>query len=167
MMDRLEDIAYDLKEGDFSDIELVRRADSEREIQKTLTMRLNVKANGVYRVTREDEVAEGKLPDVRLHFTSGEQKAAIEVKIADKWSANDLETALRNQLVEGYLRDSNCSAGCLLLVYHEKKEYWLAKDRNKRLNFSGFVAFLQEAAADIEKRKNVRVGVFGLDLVGG
>ena len=110
MMGRLEDIADELANGDFSDSELIARAEREDLVQKTLAMRLQASAKGLYRVTREEEVVERKRPDIRLHFSGSNQKTAVEVKIAEKYSTNDLEIALRCQLT-GYLRGADCKAG--------------------------------------------------------
>lgn len=172
-MARLGDIRDELANGDLSDRELVQGAKKEEWIQRTLALRLRWRANGVYRVVREDEVVEGRSPDIRLHFSDSDRKAAIEVKIADRYSGKDLETALRDQLAKGYLRDPGCKAGCLLLIYlGERKQnsgkgkFWMTPDKKKRLDFDGLIAFLKDKAADMEKSGDIRVGVFGLNLTG-
>ena len=166
-MDRLEDIEDELANGDFSDRELIRRADREDLVQRTLAMRLQAQENGVYRVTREEEVVDGRSPDIRLLFSGSSQKVAIEVKIAEKYSTNDLEIALRRQLAEDYLRDADCKAGCLLLVYLGKRKHgWENPDEKRYLDFDGLTAFLKDKAADMEKSGDIRVGVFGLNLTG-
>ena len=58
MMDRLDDLAHDLRHHDFSDRITVQNITDESEMRRTLAMRLEAKANGVYRVTQEEEVAE-------------------------------------------------------------------------------------------------------------
>ena len=172
-MARLGDIRDELANGDLSDRELVQSAKKEEWIQRTLALRLQWRANGVYRVVREDEVVEGRSPDIRLHFSDSDRKAAIEVKIADRYSGKDLETALRDQLAKGYLRDPGCKAGCLLLIYlGERKQnsgkgkFWMTPDKKRRLDFDGLIAFLKDKAADMEKSGDIRVGVFGLNLTG-
>lgn len=165
MMGRLEDIEGELANGDFSDRELVQSAKREDLIQKTLAMRLQTRAKGLYRVTREEEVVEGKHPDIRLLFSGSNQKTTIEVKIAEKYSTNQLEDALHRQLA-GYLRGADCKAGCLLLVYLKERKFWLTPDEKRRLDFGGLTAFLQNKAADMEKSDDIRVGVFGLNLTG-
>lgn len=165
-MDRLEDIADELANGDFSERKLIQSAAHEELVQPWLAGRLRERANGVYRVTREEEVVEGKHPDIRLHFSGSNQKTAIEVKIAEKYSTTDLETALRRQLA-GYLHDADCKAGCLLLVYLGKRDRgWLIPDEKGLFDFDGLTAFLKDKAADMEKSDDIRVGVFGLNLTG-
>ena len=165
MMDRLDDLDHDLADYDFSDRQTVRNITEEAEMRRTLTWRIDAKANGVYRVTQEEEVADRRRTDIRILATKGEQKAVMEVKIADKWSLTKLKRALREQLVEGYLRHSNCKAGCLLLTYHGRKGYWVP-GTGIRLRFPEVVELLKQKARalETETQHDIRISVFGLDL---
>ncbi|MBK0401295.1 hypothetical protein H0I76_19020 [Limibaculum sp. M0105] len=167
MLDRLEDLAHDLAHYDFTDRRTLRSITDEAEMQRTLAWRLDARSNAAYTVTREDEVAEQKRTDIRLSAVRGDQKAVIEVKIADaRWSVSDLERALRNQLVGQYLRHELCKAGCLLLTYDGKKKYWINKDTRKRIRFAELIGYLSEQAKAIEAEQcsELRLSVFGLDL---
>ena len=168
LLDRLEDIAHYLAHDDFSDRRTVWSITDEPEMQRTIASRLRERANGVYAVTREEAVADEKHPDIRLVAVGSDQKVAVEVKIADRWTLNQLDHALRDQLAGRYLRDSNCTAGCLLLTYHGRKKYWIDPVKRKRLTFRDVVSFLKErtAAIEQEQRHRIRVDVFGLDLAG-
>ena len=169
MMDRLDDLQHGLAHDDFSDRRTLRGIKEEAEMQRTLAWRIREKANGVYLVTREEEVAGGKRTDIRLSTTSGDQKAVIEVKIADtRWTLTDIERALREQLVGKYLRHANCKAGCLLLTCHDKRKYWIHPETRKRISFPGIIKFLNDKARALqsEKQHDVRIAVFGLDLTG-
>ncbi len=149
MMDRLEDIAHDLAHDDFSGRRTIQKIDNESEMQRTLARRIKEKSNGAYLVTREEEVVDGKRTDIRLSTTNGDQKAVVEVKIADKrWTLTDLERALREQLVGKYLRHANCKAGCLLLTCHDKEKYWIHPETRKQVKFPGIIKFLNDKAAD-------------------
>ena len=97
MMDRLHDYAHDLAHHDFSNRETVRRITDEPEMQRTLALRMEDKASGAYRVTREEEVADRKRTDIRFLAVDGSQKAVVEVKMANKWSVTKLENALNSQ----------------------------------------------------------------------
>ena len=165
MMDRLEDLQHYFTHDDFTDRVTVRNIKEEMEMQRTLAWRIRDKANGAYKVTREEEVADNKRPDIRLWTVKNDQKAAVEVKIAYKYSLTQLEKALRNQLVGQYLRPSYCKAGCLLLTHHKKERYWMCPKTGKRLNFSEAVAWLNDKAQALEQEKqDIRLAVFGLDL---
>ena len=136
-------------------------------MQRTIARRLNEKANGAYIVTREEEVADGKYPDIRLSAIGVDHRVSIEVKIADNgWSLTDLKQALRSQLIGQYLRHSNCKGGCLLLTYHGEKHYWIHPETQAHLTFLEIVQFLKSEAQTIEQENlhDIRIAVFGLDL---
>ncbi len=167
MMDRLDDLQHEFTNDEFSTRGTVRKITEESEMQLMLAQHIRNKAYDAYQVTREEEVADRKKTDIRLLAVKGEQKAVVEVKIADKdlYSLTQLEKALRDQLVEKYLRHENCKAGCLLLTYHGRKKYWTHPETKKRLAFPEIVTLLKEKAKDIEREKqDVRLAVFGLDL---
>ena len=168
MKDRLEDLAHDLAHHDFTIRPTLRGIRTEPEIQPFLARWFLDRANGVYVVNREDEVADGKHPDIRLSVVNGNLKAVVEVKIADNWTLTDLERALRKQLVGQYLRHASCRAGCLLLTYHGRKPYWYRKqsETRKRTTFPELVALLNDKARDIENAstRGIRIAVLGLDL---
>ena len=166
MMDRLGDLADDLAHHDFTIRQTVRRIPEEPEMQRYLAKSIADKANGVYVVTREEEVADAKHTDIRLSSTKGDSKAVVEVKIADNWTPTELVRALRNQLVGQYLRHSICRAGCLLLTYHGRKGYWKHPRTGRHMTFPKLVAFLTEKAQAVENEHahDVRIRIFGLDL---
>ena len=168
MMDRLDDLAHDLAHDDFTNKSTLRGIDTEAEMQRNLAREIRQRASGVYKVTREEEVADNKQPDIRLSVANRDLKAVIEVKIADNWTPTELERALRNQLTGQYLRHSNCRAGCLLLTYRGRKTCWMRPETRKRMTFSELVALLNDKARDIENESahGVRIAVFGLDLTG-
>ena len=167
LMDRLEELDHDLRHHELSDRKTVQRIDREAEMQRTLAWRLETRANGVYRIAREEEVADGKKTDIRLLAANGGPKAVIEVKIADNWSLNDLQRALRDQLVGQYLRHTDCRCGCLLLTHHGRKKLaWQHPGTREPLTFHDVVGLLQEKAKQIEVESSyeLRVTVFGIDL---
>ena len=169
MVDRLEDLDHDLRHSDFTDRRMVRSIREESEMQRTLAWRLKEREKDAYRVTREEEVADGKHTDIRLAAVDGGQKAVVEVKIADRWTLKELRQALRNQLLGQYLRDSNCKAGCLLLTYHGRKQHWVHQvhlGSREKLTFSQVVELLKDEARVIEKERahDVRLAVIGFDL---
>ena len=166
MIDRLDDLQYDLARHDFSDRRTVQRIDAESEMQRTLARRIREKANGTYIVTREEEVADGKRTDIRLLTANGNQKTVIEVEIVDHWTLKQLEEALQEQLMGKYLRHANCKAGCLLLTYHGRKNHWRHPETRKRIKFQELVTRLKDKAQALEAETghDVRITVFGLDL---
>lgn len=157
MVDRLDDLAHGLAHHDFTDRSTLQTIQEELDIQRTLAWRLEYVANGAYKISREEEVADRKKPDFRLATTRGDQKAAIEVKIADKWTLTKLEDALRDQLVAQYLRHDTCRVGCLLLTYHGKKQSWEKPTTRQRLSFPEVIEHLRSLAQAIERERNYEV----------
>jgi hypothetical protein len=167
MIGRIDDLAEELANDDFTDRRTLRTIRDESEMQRTLAFRLREKAKAAYKVTREEEVADRKRTDIRLVATRGEQRAVIEVKIADeRWSLRELELALRDQLVGQYLRSDTCRAGCLLLTYNGSKDRWKHFGSGRFLNFSQLLEWLRQIALEIERDSEFKVslGVCGLDL---
>ncbi|WP_310448072.1 hypothetical protein [Thiobacillus sp.] len=167
MIDRLDDLSHDIAHDDFTDRQTLRTIKEEIEMQRTLARRLRDSAKGAYTVSREDEVADQKRTDIRLASVRSDQKAVIEVKIADKrWSLSELESALRSQLVGQYLRHDGSKAGCLLLTYDGEKNYWKHPETRAHMNFREMVDFLEAAAEEMEREQNygIRLKVYGLDL---
>ena len=167
MMDRLDDLQHDLAHDDLSDRRTLRGIKDESEMQRTLARRIRDKANGVYLVAREEEVADGNRTDIRLLSTRDAAKAVIEVKIADtRWTLTDLEGALRTQLIGKYLRHAECRAGCLLLTCHDKDKYWIHPESRTRVKFPEIIQFLNQRAEALQAQRHhdVRIAVFGLDL---
>jgi hypothetical protein len=164
MVDRLEDLNHEILNHDFTDKATLKAIALETEMQRTLALRIEKAARGAYTVTRESEVANANEPDIRLCSVRGDQKATIEVKIADNWTIRELEEALEIQLVGKYLRHDTCRAGCLLLTFHGSKRWIPAA--GVQMRFDEVVEFLKTRAREIEAAHNhdVRLAVIGFDL---
>lgn len=166
MVDRLDDLQQEVAHDDFTIRRTLRSITDEIEMQRYLARRLRDMAKGAYIVTREEEVADRKEPDIRLITNGGSHKAAIEVKVASSWSLAELERALRDQLVAQYLRDEGCRAGCLLLTYEGKKKSWNNKDLGINLDFDDLIKHLAAMGYKLEREQAYafRLAVYGLDL---
>jgi hypothetical protein len=166
MIDRLDDLTYDVRHHDFTDRETLRAITKESAMQRTLALRLELIARGSYRVTREEQVADDNRTDIRLLSVSGNHKAVSEVKLADKWTVRELVEALKVQLVGKYMRHDTCKAGCLLLTYNGTRAPWRHPDSGAQMCFAELVRYLNDIAAETEKNLgySVRLGVVGIDL---
>ncbi|HEX4966376.1 MAG TPA: hypothetical protein VF173_36545 [Thermoanaerobaculia bacterium] len=166
MMHRLDDLAHDLAHHEFTIRRTLQTINDETEMQRNLARNLLDAAKGAYKVSREEEVADLKKPDIRLATARGDQNAAIEVKIADNWTLTELEGALRNQLVAQYLRHDTCRAGCLLLSYHGRRKIWSQSSTRRRLRFTEVIEHLRALAQSIERERSyeIKLGVCPLDL---
>jgi len=165
MMDRIKDIEHDILHSDFSERNLLLQATKESDIQSSLANKLDNISFGMYRVSRESEVADSKRPDIHLYAVDGNQKTVIELKLADNWTVKELVRALENQLVGQYLRHVNCRSGCLFLSYHGRKT-WRNPESNQKMSFEDVVRYLKEKALahNLVKSGDILLSVFGLNL---
>ena len=111
---RLDDIKLDLEEGDESTASLWRRVDDEIDLRLAIADRLRLISCNKYTTGSEEELADRSRTDIRLHHPNVEARIPIEIKIAGRWSANQLRERMENQLVGQYLREAHY--GIFLLV---------------------------------------------------
>lgn len=166
MMDRLDDIAYDIRHHDFNDRHILKPIKIETDMQPLLARKLVDASRGQYQVVREDEVADKKKPDLRLASSSSSaDRCVIEIKIGDNWSVSKLEEAIKDQLVGQYLRHESCAAGCLLVTYAGRKGFQ-APDTGASISFQEVIERLKQYATSLEQEEGggIRLDVFALDL---
>lgn len=163
--DRLEDLRSMLLE-DTSPRRAWSVVEDENTLRQVIARELNHAAKGAYTVDQESVTADGKETDIRLRSTASEQQAVIELKVGDKpRSANDLLIALNDQLLDKYMAAEQVRSGCLLITLAGKRT-WKHPETNKDMDFEGLVAFLENAAQQINDANSgeVQVMVRGLDL---
>jgi hypothetical protein len=147
VMGVLGDIAQNLTHGDVTSRPLLERAKDEDEVQHWLVEQMNARARGRFHAFREAEVAIRDKPDVIIASTSAPCEVAIEVKHGGKgWTARDLESALRTQLAEDYLKPESRRHGLLVITHHRDRR-WLRISDNKPVSFSDLIAWLSGIAS--------------------
>jgi hypothetical protein len=160
-------IASDFDHEDASSRAVLETARDENAVQTYLAEQLRLRAKGRYHVTRENEVAEGNMPDIQLSATQAGCELAVEAKHGGKgWSTKMLEAALRGQLAEDYLRPLQRRRGILVVTNH-KKRGWKHPATNKPLTFGEMIAYLESKAAKIGRNKvgDISVCVVGIDAL--
>ena len=163
MMDRLSDLAIEIRDDDFTDRRTLMQIGHEAEMQRTLARRLRDARRGAYTVSREEEAADAKRTDIRLTAVYG-GKATIEVKIGDdRNSLSDLETALKDQLLGQYLRAEGGRSGCLLITTNGDRSVWRSQSGDV-FDFDQMIARLRTEAHELGHAHDVRLSVFGLKL---
>lgn len=165
-LSRLDDLKLDLEDGDESDASLVRRVADEPELRRVLANRLRQAAQFKYTTGSEEELADKKRTDIRLHHPRVQQRVPIELKIAGKWSGNDLRKRIKTQLTGQYLRSAR--HGIFLVVNRGAKadrKTWIVS--GKKVDFAGLIGWLKpEAAALLENSTTVDgLEVVGIDLL--
>lgn len=164
---RLDDVKFNLEQGDASVAALLKRAKDEPEVRAYFTDELRKASNGHYSVIPEEEMTDKKKPDLKFHAMTVDSTVPVELKIADNWSLADLKGQIHNQLIGQYLRAEETRYGVFLLVYKGRKSYWKAHSPGQRVNsFEALCEFLQ-LDADSPQKRDVEVEeirVVGIDL---
>jgi hypothetical protein len=166
MQSRLEDLKRDLEHGDSSVAPILWRSGEETEHRIFIGRELRNQSLGRYAVPQEEELADAKKPDIRIHAVGIEGAVPIELKIADKWTGAQLFERLINQLCGDYLRDDRSSCGIYLLTYRGVgKKSWDIPS-GERVGFVRLIEELQKATdAHIAGVATVDfVTVIGIDL---
>ena len=170
-LSRLDDLKLDLEDGDESEASLLQKVADEVELRRIIANRLKQASSGKYTTGSEEELADQKRTDIRLHNPAVEARIPIELKIAERWSAGKLRERLENQLIKQYLRKSRY--GTFLLVrrgnkVQKDKSTWSKRDSRGRhkLSFAELVTWLEKEAIQLA-RENPNVdglAVMAIDL---
>lgn len=146
---RLLDLKSDIEEGDTSIAEILMQVEDERRIRIYIGDWLRNRSNGKYSVSQEEELADRKEPDIRLHGLGFDGPVPIELKISNNWSGPKLFERLHNQLCGQYLRDARSNNGIFMIVCRGKKKKWALPESGKKVNFSALIQFLKEETGKI------------------
>jgi hypothetical protein len=164
---RLLDLKADLEDGDTSFAEILQSVKDETKHRNVIGGWLRDHSHGRYSVPQEEELADAKKPDIRVHGIGFDGPIPIELKVADNnWSIANLTERLNNQLCGQYLRDVRSNFGIFLLVYLGKQHYWRHPKTGKHLNFHELVQLLKlEAKKIIDRDKKIEaIEIVGIDL---
>jgi hypothetical protein len=146
---RLADMQYDLLHDDFQQGETLAVLADENAVQRWVADRMRLKQGRSYSLEREVHVADEKEPDIRLRAKATDASVPIEVKVAESWTIHDLETALKDQLCDKYVRAREDRFGILLLVHQTPRpKGWQARD-GAMMTFDQVVKHLRAMAVAI------------------
>lgn len=164
-VERLNDLKVDLEDGDSSIAEILLLAEQETTIRKFIGNWLRDRAGGRYVIPQEEQLADDKRPDFRIHGVNCDAPVPVELKLADKWTGIKLLERLENQLGGDYLRDIRSSCGVFLLVNHGGKKSWTLPGK-KKVCFGELINQLQEQWRFLAPNfPNIEdVEVIGIDL---
>ncbi|MBP1144484.1 hypothetical protein AB7M18_003912 [Pseudomonas viridiflava] len=118
---QLLDLKHSLEDGDSSIASLLQPAFQETDIRKYIGNWCRERSRNRYTVPQEEQLADDKRPDLRFHGQGFDAQVPVELKLAEKWSGDQLLERLENQLAGDYLRDIHSKYGVYLLVYHGQK----------------------------------------------
>jgi len=143
---RFLDLKDNLEHGDSSiaDI-LIKGAAQETDMRKYIGEWLRERARGRYAIPQEEELADDKRIDLRIHGKGFDAPVPAELKLADKWTGPKLFERLENQLCGDYLRDNRSSRGLFVLVHlGEEERGWTVPGVSKQVDFAGLADALQQ-----------------------
>lgn len=167
VLDRLDDIKYAVERGERNHYRNFFNPKEgpikEASIQHWISYELEQANTSGYSLVREEEVGRQKKPDIRIHHSScTEHPISIEIKIAERWTFDELLRALHEQLVGQYLRANKSRHGILLLCSSgpPRKSPWTATD--SPIDFPALVEILRREAGEIE---STNAEVDALDVV--
>jgi len=160
---RLDDLKFDLEDGERSVAAVYQRVTQETELRNALAGRLQDRSRGVYTVAQEEEHADATRTDIRFHNPKVDVPVPIELKIADNWPGPKLFERLENQLVGQYMRDIGINRGIYLLTYRGEKKRWYSADRATWYGFEELVLKLQDHANSILR---LRADLEDIEVIG-
>jgi hypothetical protein len=117
----MDGMQHELQHADFAQGATVKALPDEKAVQIWVADRLRLKQGRAYSVEREPHVVDEKEPDARLRAKVSDASVAIEIKVPESWTLEQLEAALTDQLCGRYLRARDARHGILLLVYKEPR----------------------------------------------
>lgn len=162
---RLLDLKDNLENGDESVAKLLLRVETEPEMRNFLGGQLREKGLGRYTITQEEELADGKCPDLRFHGVGFDAPVPAELKLADRWTGPEHFERLENQLSGDYLRDNRSGRGIFVLVNRSPSKQWQPPS-SALVDFDGLVQALQNHWKSIaNKHPHVEdIAIVGIDL---
>ncbi len=146
---KLDDLQFDLLNSDYAQGATVASLPHEVNVQNWVADRLRRDQGRSYSVEREPHVVEEKEPDIRFRAKASDADVPMEIKVAESWSLNDLEGALKVQLVGRYLRDRHNRYGILLLVHQGSRPIGWKTAAGDYLTFEQMVRHLQSIARSV------------------
>lgn len=163
---RLLDLKGELEDGDSSIAPMLARVGVETDIRNYIGGWLRNFAHARYSVPQEEELADGKRPDLRIVGVGFDAPMPIELKLAEKWTGPELFERLEVQLCGDYLRDPRSNCGVFLLVYSGARVTWSVPGDEPARSFDDLLNALRARWKDLAPTlKNVvDVQVVGIDL---
>lgn len=160
------DLRDEFQDGDDGIAPLLAAIKLETDMRKYIGHVLREGAGNKYHVVQEEELGDGKKPDLRFNAMNIDYPVPAELKLAENWTGPELFERLENQLCGDYLRDKRSGYGFFVLVRRGGQEHWEEPHTRKRLTFAELTAELQKHWSAISSRfPNIDwVHVIGIDL---
>jgi hypothetical protein len=146
---RIAQIAHDLLHHKFAQGATLKGLPDETAVQNWLGDRFDSLSANAYTVERESHVVDEKEPDITLTSQGAAVSVAIEVKVVDDMTVDELDAALTDQLCGRYLRHKASRYGVLLLVYqHQRQRGWKLANQVDLQPWSAVLEHIEALAMD-------------------
>jgi hypothetical protein len=159
VLNRLEDIKYDVERSDNSLREEVQHGADEYTLRRWLARKLEERSRQRYTIPQEEEIDQEQRPDLRAE-NPNTAPVSIELKWADNWTLAQLLERLENQLVVQYLRAERSRYGIYVLGTDGRQRHWRSPEGN--LTFDQVIERIMRRA---EELKRTRPGIGDLRIV--
>lgn len=146
---QLPEIQHDLLNADYAQGATVARLPAEADVQNWMADIFRKGQGRSYSIEREPHVVEEKEPDIRFRTKASDANVPMEIKVGESWSLDQLENALRVQLVGRYLRDRHNRYGVLLLVHQKARPRGWQTAAGDWLTFDQVLIHLRSVARSI------------------
>lgn len=123
-----------------------KTAEEETHVSELVLDQLRHRNRRNWSITREEEVKNLKRTDLRVREGSA-GPVAVEIKIADRWSIEELKSSLTNQLVGQYMLGEKNSAGVFLVVTQGSDDTTSPSRRKLDVDYDAVVRELTDLAA--------------------
>lgn len=162
---RLLDLKDELERADDSTAETLRRCELETELRNNIGNYLKLQAQGRYTIVQEEELADGKKPDLKFRGTATTATVPVEIKIAERWSERKLRERMEGQLLNDYMRSSEYGV-YLLFRFGDRIQPSKGKWHGSASEFEKLIQSLQSRWWKISPRSpNIQaITVIGIDL---
>lgn len=129
----------------------------ENDLRSWLQRKLLVLANDRYSAPQEVEIDLKERPDILIEHPKI-NPVSIEIKLAERWTLQELVERLENQLIGQYLRAYNSRCGFFFLGYIDKnrKQHWEDPITKANLTFVQVIERLEVKALEL-LQKNAKV----------
>jgi hypothetical protein len=149
LLARFLDLQHALLHDDFAQGSTLCGLPSERAVQNWMRDHLRRTQGRSYSIEREPHVVDENEPDIRARSVN-DASLAIEIKVAESWTLDDLEAALVNQLCGRYLRARGGRHGILLNVHQKQRmRGWVRPRDGRTLDFAEVIEHLRQLAKSI------------------
>ncbi len=145
----------------------------EDDLRNWLSARLGAVGEHYYTVNREEEVAGGNRPDLRLHAKANDLgKVSVEIKLADMkhWTGDTLVETPDTQLASQYLLEPSSHSGIYVLVNASRPRKREINPKTKKTERAAFSKKVSGRMIDFEglvKAVQIKCNDVNANLQGG